>query len=93
MTELGDKYGVMSTGLISSWVKQYNQFGKSALLPKKRGRKVVMKRKRSKLNEEEKTEYIKKLEEELKAAQLENKLLKQLRGLSLAKEKQKKSQE
>jgi len=92
-SELGDKFGIMNRGTITKWVQEYEKYGPIAFIPKKRGRKPDMKKRQSNLKVKDKSDYIKQLEEELKKAKLENKLLKQLRGLRLAEEKQKKKQE
>ena len=93
LTDLGNKYGVMNLGTIRNWVRTYETFGPAGFIPKKKGAKPDMKKLKSKMKDENKDEYIKRLEEEQKRLKLENELLKQLRGLRLAEEEQKKKQE
>lgn len=93
LAELGDEYGIMNSGTMSSWLKQYKIYGEAAFITRKKGRKPDMKKKKAKSKDKDVNEYITSLEEQLKEVQLENKLLKQLRGLRLAKEEQKKKQE
>lgn len=76
----------VNDGLISSWVKRYNELGYNGLIEKKKGRlpKMKPKSKEIKINDtsmDEKDKRIKELEERNAQLEMENDLLKKLRAL------------
>ena len=86
--ELALEVGINNPSLIGKWIKDYNIAGPDALKPKRKGRSSKLREPDKKPNQtpEEKTEYLKQLEEENLKLRIENSYLKELRRLRLEEE-------
>lgn len=88
--DLAIQNGMTNPSLIAKWVGDFRIAGPDALRPKKRGRKMAMKRKpvkhtkSSKIDTSEK--HVKELEDENLKLRIENAYLKELRRLRLQEE-------
>ncbi len=96
--ELAMQVGVKDASTITQWVSAYREGGVEALRPKPKGRRrKVDKKKISKEQpkelSEERTEYLKQLEEENLRLRIENAFLKELRRLRLEEEAQRTQRE
>ena len=82
----------VNRGMISAWVKKYNELGYNGLIEKKKGRPPNMNSKKTNINSEipmdEKDKRIKELEERNAQLEMENDLLKKLRALVQQREQQ-----
>lgn len=79
--------GMTSPALIVKWVNDFRSAGPDALRPKKRGRKMTVKRKPVKQSKKEKIDtsekHVRELEDENLKLRIENAYLKELRRLRL----------
>lgn len=91
--ELAKMVGVPNVSTLITWVHKYEIAGIDGLIPKKKGRKPNMNELKSMNKPNDKSDYLKALEEENLKLKVENAFLKELRRLRLEKERQKKKRE
>ena len=85
--ELALSVGINNPPLIARWVNDYRIYGADALMPKRKGHRTEMvKRKKEDIPVSERDSYLKQLEEENLKLRIENAYLKELRRLRLEEE-------
>lgn len=84
---IAKRFGISSHNIVKKWVNDFRSAGPDALRPKKRGRKMTVKRKPVKQSKKEKIDtsekHVRELEDENLKLRIENAYLKELRRLRL----------